>query len=531
MRASDLSASLCLPFALVLGGIALSPTTVRAQDQDMRIDRFLPPPTTHDGLAMPAASTIGHLNPSFGLVIDYAHQPLVARSTASDYTAAIVSHRVLFNLLAAIGILDFLEFHLRIPVVFQDGDQPTLAGTTFDDPDPATISDPAIGGSVRIFGEEDDVFQLGATVEAFIPLAGGANSHATDQEFSMRGLLLADIALSILNIEIMAGVNYRPERSLGNDSYRSFTELNIGLGGRFAALGDAGDLMIEFILSTGLRDDLVFQGTGTALEMILGGRFRTDIGLAIEAGLGLGFLRAPGTPAVRIFAGVRWDSPAPPPPDADADGILDEADACPDQAEDLDRFQDDDGCPDLDNDEDGVPDTEDGCVREPEDVDGYADTDGCPELDDDEDGFNDDVDECPRVPGNARSAGCPTTIRVSGSDIELIRTIDFTSGTSQLAATNGQILDEIAGVMTFDPTDVRWQIVVRPAAGRRGSDDGMAQERADAIVRSLVSRGVDPARLEAVVGDARDDEFIVVRTLAGEGAAPDGEVEADEAGR
>jgi len=330
-----------------------------------------------------------------------------------------------------------------------------------------------------------------------------------------------------VTLEIMAGVNYRPERSLGNDSYRSASELNIGLGGRFAALGDAGDLMVEFILSTGLREDLVFQGTGTALEMILGGRFRTDIGLAIEAGLGVGFLRAPGTPAVRVFAGVRWDTPPPPPPDADADGILDDADACPDEAEDLDRFQDEDGCPDLDNDEDGVPDTEDGCVREPEDVDGYADTDGCPELDDDEDGFNDDVDECPRVPGNARSAGCPTTIRVTGANIEFIRSIDFTSGTAQLGPTNGQLLDEVAGVMTFDPSTARWQIVVRPASGRRGTDDGLALERAESIVRSLVSRGVDPARVEAVVGDARDDEFVVIRTLAPAGADAETEDEAE----
>ncbi len=381
---------------------------------------------------------------------------------------------------------------------------------------------------MRIVGEEDDTFHLGATVEAFIPLAGGANSHATDQEFSMRGLLLADVALSIITLEFMAGVNYRPERSLQNDSYRSFTELNIGVGGRFAALGDDGDLGVEFILSTGLRDDLVFQGRGTALEMILGGRFRTDIGLAFEAGLGIGFLRAPGTPAVRVFGGIRWDSPAPPPPDADADGILDELDACPDQAEDLDRFEDEDGCPDLDNDGDTIPDADDGCVREAEDLDGYADTDGCPDLDDDEDGFNDDVDECPRVPGNARSAGCPTTIRVTGADIELIRSIDFTSGTSQLAATNGQILDEIAGVMTFDFSGARWQIVVRPASGRRGADDGMAQERADAIVRSLVSRGVDPERLEALVGDAHDDEFVVIRTLAPAPADGAGEATGDE---
>lgn len=42
--------------------------------------------------------------------------------------------------------------------------------------------------------------------------------------------------------------------------------------------------------------------------------------------------------------------------DRDGDEISDWQDTCPHQAEDVDRFQDHDGCPDLDNDGDGIPD-------------------------------------------------------------------------------------------------------------------------------------------------------------------------------
>ena len=45
--------------------------------------------------------------------------------------------------------------------------------------------------------------------------------------------------------------------------------------------------------------------------------------------------------------------------------------------EDLDGFEDDDGCADLDNDEDGVLDEHDKCPDEPEDIDGFEDDDGC----------------------------------------------------------------------------------------------------------------------------------------------------------
>ncbi|NLE00983.1 MAG: hypothetical protein GX640_14040, partial [Fibrobacter sp.] len=42
--------------------------------------------------------------------------------------------------------------------------------------------------------------------------------------------------------------------------------------------------------------------------------------------------------------------------DDDRDGIRNDVDRCPKEPEDIDGFEDDDGCPDLDNDKDGIPD-------------------------------------------------------------------------------------------------------------------------------------------------------------------------------
>ena len=74
------------------------------------------------------------------------------------------------------------------------------------------------------------------------------------------------------------------------------------------------------------------------------------------------------------------DEPPPPPPDADSDGIPDETDQWKDEAEDIDLFEDSDGCPDTDNDGDGISDTDDDCPDEPENKDGWDDEDGCPEA-------------------------------------------------------------------------------------------------------------------------------------------------------
>ena len=73
-------------------------------------------------------------------------------------------------------------------------------------------------------------------------------------------------------------------------------------------------------------------------------------------------------------------TPAPPPPDGDGDGVIDADDKCLEQAEDIDMFEDEDGCPDDDNDGDGVSDAEDDCPNDAENVDGWDDDDGCPEA-------------------------------------------------------------------------------------------------------------------------------------------------------
>lgn len=63
--------------------------------------------------------------------------------------------------------------------------------------------------------------------------------------------------------------------------------------------------------------------------------------------------------------------------DADRDGIPDDVDECPNRPEDKDKFQDQDGCPDIDNDLDGVIDDADKCPLEKETYNGFQDLDGC----------------------------------------------------------------------------------------------------------------------------------------------------------
>jgi outer membrane protein OmpA-like peptidoglycan-associated protein len=97
--------------------------------------------------------------------------------------------------------------------------------------------------------------------------------------------------------------------------------------------------------------------------------------------------------------------------DKDGDGIPNNIDNCPDDPEDIDGFEDSDGCPDNDNDNDGIPDIKDKCPNEMEDLDNFNDEDGCPDKDNDTDNIPDSIDLCPHIAedrdGHQDMDGCP----------------------------------------------------------------------------------------------------------------------------
>jgi outer membrane protein OmpA-like peptidoglycan-associated protein len=157
-------------------------------------------------------------------------------------------------------------------------------------------------------------------------------------------------------IEVGAGAGLTGTR------VRPTAELAAGWG--FAVRG--------WVLAPVIRYAHVFQPSGG-----LDGR-DARLGL-VGIEIGLGDAPPPPPPQPPPAAPSLPPAPPPPPPDRDGDGILDVADRCPDDPEDVDGFEDADGCPDPDNDGDGILDAEDRCPTEREVVNGVDDHDGCPD--------------------------------------------------------------------------------------------------------------------------------------------------------
>ncbi len=227
-----------------------------------------------------------------------------------------------------------------------------------------------------------------------------------------------------------------------------------------------------------------------------------------------------------------------PNSDRDGDGILDDVDLCPDSPEDLDGYEDKDGCPeDQDTDGDGIPDSRDKCPNDPEDFDGEEDEDGCPDLakDRDGDGIMDDVDQCPdnpedkdgfededgcpdpdndqdRIPdstdqcpnqpedydGDADQDGCPDvykTIVIRDDRIELKQTVHFATNKTRILPKSFPLLNEVAQALRDIPG-----IQVRieghtDSRGAAGYNLKLSRGRAASVRTYLVGQGIDPSRM------------------------------------
>jgi outer membrane protein OmpA-like peptidoglycan-associated protein len=200
-------------------------------------------------------------------------------------------------------------------------------------------------------------------------------------------------------------------------------------------------------------------------------------------------------------------------PDSDGDGINDVQDLCKDQPEDKDGFMDEDGCPDPDNDNDGILDAKDKCPN----VAGPVENGGCPDTDADKDGVPDRLDNCPDEPGTAENHGCKAKqlVVITKDQLKILDQVHFATGTAKLAKTSDALLDNIARVMTAHMEI--WKVKVEGYTDDVGKPDKnlkLSQDRAKAVVDYLVKHGVAPERLEAA-GHGQDSPIGDNKSAAG----------------
>ena len=153
--------------------------------------------------------------------------------------------------------------------------------------------------------------------------------------------------------------------------------------------------------------------------------------------------------------------------DRDQDGLDDNTDLCPDVAEDMDQFNDADGCPDPDNDEDGILDEVDQCPNEAEAVNGLDDSDGCPDQ---------SLDELRGIMG-------------------AVRGIRFKSGSAVLLPSSLRVLKKVLKALNKYPMlELRVEGHTDSRGGRTANVE-LSQNRARAVKKWLEKKGIAAGRI------------------------------------
>ncbi|MDM7925576.1 MAG: OmpA family protein [bacterium] len=192
-----------------------------------------------------------------------------------------------------------------------------------------------------------------------------------------------------------------------------------------------------------------------------------------------------------------------PDPDNDGDGILDGQDGAPNQAEDMDGFKDADGIPDPDNDGDGILDAQDKCPNEAEDKDGFQDADGCPDADNDGDGIADAKDKCPDqaeiVNGFEDDDGCPDKkpeVVIERAAPIVLEGVTFKTGSAVLTTGAKEVLDKVVRTLVEYPA-MRLQVSGHTDnVGSKKANTALSLRRAESVKAYLASKGIAKERIE-----------------------------------
>ncbi len=348
---------------------------------------------------------------SFGVGLSYLSHPIglrVGSASPEGTSVFLVDNLVNATFLWSLGVTDRLDLTASAPLtLFQDGaGLYSVFGGTEEIPR-AGVRDVRFGFDYALLphprtGSEDGFALLGRF--QFALPTGVKDGFAGSRTVTWAPSILGDLRLGRVTVAAEVGARIR--------GATSFAETKVGTQIQ-ASVGASVIIVPKYLTATAeafalvgvddqpapsrLRDEASSGPLLAPAEWIVSAQTAPLLGgdlVAVVGGGGpipLADEPALTSPRFRFDLALKY---APKGRDADADGVLDRDDQCPDVAEDRDGFQDEDGCPELDNDGDRIPDDRDRCRDAAETVDGFKDDDGCPDLDDDDDGTPDDVDQC-----------------------------------------------------------------------------------------------------------------------------------------
>ncbi len=372
-----------------------------------------------------------------------------------------------------------MDVGLAFPVVFYQDGEGALEGSA---PSTFAIGDLRLHVKARMYKTKNGFFSLAFVPYFTFPTAKTTDDFTGSASLTAVPLLAASFDLKPLNLpDLRFGINagYRFVKKVEIEDFIFDDEILLRVAASYQFYQDMFMAIAELNATTTATE--AFQSLEhTPMEVIAGLRYFYKPFLHFNLGFSAGITPGYATPDVRVFAGavitipvkeapVKEPEPAPPAVvDSDGDGLLDPDDDCPHAPEDMDQFEDEDGCPDDDNDSDGILDTQDACPNQPETVNQYEDEDGCPD----------------------------SKAVIVEEKIVVMEKIYFAHGKSEILERSLPFLDETAELIKMHPEMML--IRIEGHTDSRGSHSynmELSAARAKSVRNYLVKKGVEPERL------------------------------------
>jgi OOP family OmpA-OmpF porin len=512
--------------ALAVPRVSAATDLVRKGDgMDTRL--FRPAVDTKGHFTVDSTPVLPHLALSVSLMLDFAFNQWVAVEQDGDaYEHTKIDRYITTQLAINLGLFDRLVIGLNLPLIIPAGQMYDLSDDGHGNWSSAgKFGDMSVHAKVHITRANLQLIGVGLVVDYQAPTGYSEQLTGDPGGGTLGGKLIVDVEptnwyRAALNVggrytfgaekENYLNVSAADLPTIGDMNLFDYGPmLTAGIGQSFVLWPDLMDFVLEVYLSqlaTGFGD-----AGYTSLEANAGFKIYIEENSYLMAGYAHGIpLGATGSGygfqsvEHRAFLGFAFE---PSMPDRDGDGIPDAEDACPDEPEDRDGFEDSDGCPDPDNDKDGIPDVKDACPLVPGDMDGDPDDDGCPDEpldpggDEDGDGVVNVKDKCPKQPGKAENNGCPgnSDVVVTDGVIKTLKKIYFEYNSDKIKKESYEILDAVAAtIVSYPQIDL---IEIQGHADERGNERynlNLTTKRAAAVKQYLIKKGVAAKRLRSM---------------------------------
>jgi OOP family OmpA-OmpF porin len=377
-------AALCAGALVALGPVA--GLRVARADPAPSIDArtFRAPTDPRAGLVLEPTTTPGPWLWNASVFVDYARDPVALRGGTDNHVLGHpLADRIGADLVFDIGLGDRAAVAVDVPFsVWQDGTPSSgFSGSVVDGGKvpTAALGDVAVTAKATIVSNDRKGVTIGPglAVRSTVTLpTGDPSSFAGEGALTAAAEIVGEYAVGAAAVRASLGYFLRPERRTWpatdgvtfGDSVTWAASFVLRPKAFFPSL-DQDDRQIWELgahgaVPAGPVAPFALGQTGASalspavlvLDDRVGlGHYR-DTYLVVGAEIGLD--QAVGVPIIGGVVAIGW---APRNHDRDDDGVLDDADQCPELPEDRDGIQDEDGCPEDDADGDGILDEQDAC--------------------------------------------------------------------------------------------------------------------------------------------------------------------------